>query len=363
MSKSAEKSLPFFKTLKKCMKKSDFQWTTKAETAFKQMKKLIVELPTLTAPMEIEELILITQLLSKPEICREDAEVKLRAGMMTSSVYDHEMMEEEPMEPMDTYSGTDRSIPVYYGSRVGLILTSPEGTKFTYALRFRKKLLELAKIPLNENCSAMLLKKLPEKLGDPGKFLIPSFPAETYTNSDDFRVSGTVDYRLQRTREFIDEPALVCSPPPEDVNDEKKSRNRSTFSAEEIVPIPRESEDTSRSDSKNVLPSCDDFSSINCSTWWGEEAVIYPLFVEVVRGIDVQGDDIEILHNHDPSTPMKSIASILEGFIDDQPFEENDDLFDLECETNDWKEFCTMLQLIKLSVSTQEAIMMRLMLF
>ncbi|GKE93259.1 reverse transcriptase domain-containing protein [Tanacetum coccineum] len=37
----------------------------------------------------------------------------------------------------------------------------------------KEKLLELAKILLNENCSAMLLKKLPEKLGDPGKFLIP----------------------------------------------------------------------------------------------------------------------------------------------------------------------------------------------
>ncbi|GJX89136.1 hypothetical protein Tco_0341150 [Tanacetum coccineum] len=49
------------------------------------------------------------------------------------------------------------------------------------------------------------------------------------------------------------------------------------------------------------------------------------------------GDDIEILLHHDPSTPMKSIASILEGFIDDPPFEENDDLFDLECKTNDWK--------------------------
>nr|GEV58746.1 reverse transcriptase domain-containing protein [Tanacetum cinerariifolium] len=35
------------------------------------------------------------------------------------------------------------------------------------------KLFELAKIPLNENCSAMLLKKLLEKLGDPSKFLIP----------------------------------------------------------------------------------------------------------------------------------------------------------------------------------------------
>ncbi|GKC11979.1 reverse transcriptase domain-containing protein, partial [Tanacetum coccineum] len=41
----------------------------------------------------------------------------------------------------------------------------------------KEKLLELAKIPLNENCSAMLLKKLPEKLGDPDKFLIPcNFP-------------------------------------------------------------------------------------------------------------------------------------------------------------------------------------------
>nr|GEZ74227.1 hypothetical protein [Tanacetum cinerariifolium] len=31
----------------------------------------------------------------------------------------------------------------------------------------KDKLFELAKVPLNENCSAMLLKKLPEKLGDP----------------------------------------------------------------------------------------------------------------------------------------------------------------------------------------------------
>ncbi|GJV63248.1 hypothetical protein Tco_1474076 [Tanacetum coccineum] len=40
----------------------------------------------------------------------------------------------------------------------------------------KEKLIELAKIPLNGNCSAMLLKKLPEKPGDPGKFLIPSDP-------------------------------------------------------------------------------------------------------------------------------------------------------------------------------------------
>ncbi|GJW64413.1 reverse transcriptase domain-containing protein [Tanacetum coccineum] len=57
LSKSAEKSLPFFKTLKKCTKKSDFQWTQEAEADFKQMKKLIAEVSTLTSLKEREELI------------------------------------------------------------------------------------------------------------------------------------------------------------------------------------------------------------------------------------------------------------------------------------------------------------------
>ncbi|GJX26221.1 reverse transcriptase domain-containing protein [Tanacetum coccineum] len=58
LSKSAKKSLPFFKTLKKCTKKSNFQWTAEAKAAFKQMKQLIAELSTLTEPMEKEELIM-----------------------------------------------------------------------------------------------------------------------------------------------------------------------------------------------------------------------------------------------------------------------------------------------------------------
>ncbi|GKB39134.1 hypothetical protein Tco_0884076 [Tanacetum coccineum] len=48
-------------------------------------------------------------------------------------------------------------------------------------------------------------------------------------------------------------------------------------------------------------------------------------------------DDIEFLLHHDPSTPLKSVASILKGFIDDPSFEENKNLFDLECKRNDWK--------------------------
>ncbi|GJX33591.1 reverse transcriptase domain-containing protein [Tanacetum coccineum] len=37
----------------------------------------------------------------------------------------------------------------------------------------KEKLIEMANTPLNENCSAVLLKKLPEKLGDTRRFLIP----------------------------------------------------------------------------------------------------------------------------------------------------------------------------------------------
>nr|GFD17526.1 hypothetical protein [Tanacetum cinerariifolium] len=44
---------------------------------------------------------------------------------------------------------------------------------FKKLLNNKNKLIELTKTPLNQNCSVVVLKKLPEKLGDPGRFLIP----------------------------------------------------------------------------------------------------------------------------------------------------------------------------------------------
>nr|GEV35179.1 reverse transcriptase domain-containing protein [Tanacetum cinerariifolium] len=43
---------------------------------------------------------------------------------------------------------------------------------FKKLLNNKDKLIELTKTPLSESCSAVVLKKLPEKLGDPGRFLI-----------------------------------------------------------------------------------------------------------------------------------------------------------------------------------------------
>nr|GEV13566.1 hypothetical protein [Tanacetum cinerariifolium] len=54
------------------------------------------------------------------------------------------------------------------------LVLMPKYQKMLKALLYNKeKLQELANTPSNENCSAVILKKLPEKLGDPGKFLIP----------------------------------------------------------------------------------------------------------------------------------------------------------------------------------------------
>ncbi|GJR08272.1 reverse transcriptase domain-containing protein [Tanacetum coccineum] len=48
---------------------------------------------------------------------------------------------------------------------------------FRKLLNDKDKMIELTKTPVNKNCSAVILKKFPEKLGDPGRFLIPcDFP-------------------------------------------------------------------------------------------------------------------------------------------------------------------------------------------
>ncbi|GJW32639.1 reverse transcriptase domain-containing protein [Tanacetum coccineum] len=203
----------------------------------------------------------------------------------------------------------------------------------------KEKLLELAKIPLNENCSAMLLKKLPEKLGDPGKFLIPcnfpgmdvchaladlgasinlmplsiwkklSLPELTPTRMTleladrsitypkglaedvfvkvgkfhfptdfvvvDFKADPRVPLILGRSflrtgRALIDvyDGELILRDGNEQIifhvdGTSKHPQKHVNESIKMVNDTCKESEDTSRSDSKNVLPSCDDFSSIN----------------------------------------------------------------------------------------------------
>nr|GEY24631.1 reverse transcriptase domain-containing protein [Tanacetum cinerariifolium] len=68
-------------------------------------------------------------------------------------------------------------IPLLLHFADALILMPTFGPTIKTLLTNKDKLYELARTPLNEQCLVVLLKKLPEKLGDPHKFLIPcDFP-------------------------------------------------------------------------------------------------------------------------------------------------------------------------------------------
>ncbi|GKB81602.1 reverse transcriptase domain-containing protein [Tanacetum coccineum] len=58
-----------------------------------------------------------------------------------------------------------------------LILMPTFASTLKALIENKEKLSKMARTPLNEHCSAVILNKLPEKLGDPDKFLIPcDFP-------------------------------------------------------------------------------------------------------------------------------------------------------------------------------------------
>ncbi|GJR02796.1 reverse transcriptase domain-containing protein [Tanacetum coccineum] len=58
LARLAERSLPFFDTLKNITKenKDHYRWTEEAERAFQEMKRFIIELPLLTTPNKEETL-------------------------------------------------------------------------------------------------------------------------------------------------------------------------------------------------------------------------------------------------------------------------------------------------------------------
>ncbi|GJU62400.1 reverse transcriptase domain-containing protein [Tanacetum coccineum] len=186
LAKSAEKLLPFFKTLKKCTRKSDFHWTTEAKEAFKQMKQLIAELSMLVAPMEKEELIVylaaaketlsavlmtereakqmpiyfVSRALRGPEVnytsmeklvlalvhaskCLKRPRVSVKGQILADFI-----VERPEEESMDTLIVEEEELPEPWilftdgssctdGFGAGLVLINSEGMEFTYDLRFR----------------------------------------------------------------------------------------------------------------------------------------------------------------------------------------------------------------------------------
>nr|GEX16011.1 reverse transcriptase domain-containing protein [Tanacetum cinerariifolium] len=170
LSESAKKSLPFFKTLKKCTMKSDFQWITESEMAFKQMKQLIAEFPMLMdgkqmpiyfvsralqglevnyTPMEKLILALVTRRLLKWRFKLEEHDIHYRPRTSVKGQILTDFITERPEDDtLDTLIEDPEELPDPWvlftdgsscigGSEAGLIITNPEGMEFTYAQRFK----------------------------------------------------------------------------------------------------------------------------------------------------------------------------------------------------------------------------------
>nr|GEW79690.1 reverse transcriptase domain-containing protein [Tanacetum cinerariifolium] len=85
----------------------------------------------------------------------------------------------QPLVVQVTFSELDVALkpnpkPLHFDLSFADALYIPKfASTFKSRLSNKEKLFELANTPLTKNCSMVLLKKLPEKLGDPRRFLIP----------------------------------------------------------------------------------------------------------------------------------------------------------------------------------------------
>ncbi|GJS70924.1 reverse transcriptase domain-containing protein [Tanacetum coccineum] len=96
----------------------------------------------------------------------------------TTSSSPPKVVEREPEVTKDAVLPTNNGNMSFEISLADALILMPKFASTLKALIGNKeKLSEMARTPLNEHCSAVILNKLPKKLRDPGKFLIPcDFP-------------------------------------------------------------------------------------------------------------------------------------------------------------------------------------------
>ncbi|GJX24529.1 reverse transcriptase domain-containing protein [Tanacetum coccineum] len=104
---------------------------------------------------------------------KEYAELPSTEDIQTPPLIQSTTKDKEPIEEPSFASRIFRNLHFELSFADALIHMPKFAPMFKKMLNNKDKLIELTKTPLNENCSAVVLKKLPEKLGDPGRFLIP----------------------------------------------------------------------------------------------------------------------------------------------------------------------------------------------
>ncbi|GJW63160.1 reverse transcriptase domain-containing protein [Tanacetum coccineum] len=160
---------------KKVVERETKETTDKEQTNFQGST---AQIPPLVIPISIPEPDVLTTLPKTTPILESDIPKNLpKPKIPYPSRRDDQKSRDKASNQMEKIFQIFQDLRFDISFADALLLMPRFAPTIKSLLMNKEKLLELAKIPLNENCSAMLLKKLPEKLGDPGKFLIPcNFP-------------------------------------------------------------------------------------------------------------------------------------------------------------------------------------------
>ncbi|GKB15597.1 reverse transcriptase domain-containing protein [Tanacetum coccineum] len=112
---------------------------------------------------------------SSPKVVEREPEPKL--DLPYPSRLNNQKLRERDDHQMMKFLQIFRSLHFDLSFTDALLYMPKFASTFKNLLSNKEKLFELANTPVNENCSAVILKKLLKKLRDPGKFLIPcNFP-------------------------------------------------------------------------------------------------------------------------------------------------------------------------------------------
>nr|GEY65848.1 hypothetical protein [Tanacetum cinerariifolium] len=210
----------------------------------------------------------------------------------------------------------------------------------------KEKLLELANTPLNENCLVVILKKLPEKLGDLEKFLIPGIARDVFVSVDKFTFPPNfviVDYESDpRVPLILGRPFLRTAHALIDVHgeeiilhdgDERLTLNMRHDTSSYSNQPQKESINMINIFNDSHEDYLEDFTTSSSPDYLLEEfadklaLIIFPLGNDYLP-FDIEFDlkRIEYLLNHDPTNEMDSILK--DSIDEDNLVDPNDNLFD-----------------------------------
>ncbi|GJY58820.1 hypothetical protein Tco_0458712 [Tanacetum coccineum] len=115
---------------------------------------------------------------SEPVVTPVSAPIpNLKPSIPYPSRHNDERRREKANDQIEKFYEIFKDLSIEISLTDALILMPKFALTLKALIRNKEKLSEMARTPLNEHCSAVILNKLPEKIGDPGKFLIPcDFP-------------------------------------------------------------------------------------------------------------------------------------------------------------------------------------------